>query len=170
MGAYHRSLLGMHTCLAMYKYAIIMCNNLKSRVKRSLENNVSIETKQVVKQHGDKQKFAFNTYGTWQKRHAEFIRYEEQIEDASVNVTVKIEQSGIKIIRKGDINMNLHFVEDTITLYEIGGGRIPLTVHTHRVNHFLNDNGGKLKIHYDLIQDEEKMGTYQYEITYKETL
>ena len=31
--------------------------------------------------------------------------------------------------------MNLHFVEgeDTITLYEINGGRIPLTVHTHSI-------------------------------------
>ena len=66
--------------------------------------------------------------------------------------------------------MNLHFVEgeDTITLYEITGGRIPLTVRTHSILHFVTEHGGKLKVHYDLIQDDEKMGSYQYEITYKE--
>ena len=104
------------------------------------------------------------------KRKADFIRYQEKIDGAIVNVTVKIESSGVKIIRNGDIKLNLHFVEgeETITLYEISGGRIPLTVYTHSILHFVNDNGGKLKVHYDLIQDEEKMGSYQYEITYKE--
>lgn len=92
------------------------------------------------------------------KRNAEFIRYNEQIDEAQVQVTVKIEDSGVKIIRKGDIKMNLHFVEgeDTITLYEITGGRIPLTVRTHSIIQFVTADGGKLKVHYDLIQDEEK--------------
>ncbi|RIM75462.1 DUF1934 domain-containing protein, partial [Staphylococcus arlettae] len=30
------------------------------------------------------------------------------------------------------------------------------------------DDGGKVKVHYDLLQEDEKMGTYQYEISYKE--
>lgn len=139
-------------------------------MKRTLENNVNIQTKQVVKQFDNKEKFTTNTQGTWQKRNAEFIRYQENIDDVVVNVTVKIEETGVKIIRKGEIKMNLHFVEgeDTITLYEITGGRIPLTVRTHSILHFVTEHGGKLKVHYDLIQDEEKMGSYQYEITYKE--
>ena len=149
----------------------MMCIILKIRVKRTLENNVEIHTKQVVKQKDHKEKFSLNTQGSWQKRKAEFIRYQEQIEEATVNVTVKIEATGVKIIRNGEIKMNLHFVEgeDTITLYEISGGRIPLTVRTHSILHFVTGDGGKLKVHYDLIQDEEKMGSYQYEITYKET-
>ena len=52
------------------------------------------------------------------KENADYIRYQEQIEDAVVDVTIKIEERGVKLIRKGDINMNLHFVEghDTTTL------------------------------------------------------
>lgn len=148
----------------------MVCIILKSRVNHPLENNVNIQTKQVVKQHGNKEKFSHSTQGSWQKRNAEFIRYNEQIDEAQVQVTVKIEDSGVKIIRKGDIKMNLHFVEgeDTITLYEITGGRIPLTVRTHSIIQFVTADGGKLKVHYDLIQDEEKMGMYQYEIIYKE--
>ena len=76
-----------------------------------LDKNIKIQTKQVLKQNDEKQKFEFTTEGAWQKRRAEFIRYEEKIEEAKVNVTIKIEDNGVKLIRKGDINMNLHFVE-----------------------------------------------------------
>ena len=66
--------------------------------------------------------------------------------------------------------MNLHFVEghETTTLYDVPTGKIPLTVKTLSLMHFVTHNGGKLKIHYELYQDEQKMGSYQYEINYKE--
>ncbi|KXA36468.1 hypothetical protein HMPREF3225_02229 [Staphylococcus lugdunensis] len=66
--------------------------------------------------------------------------------------------------------MNLHFVEGktTTTLYDISAGRLTLTVKTLSILHFVNKSGGKLKIHYELYQENEKMGTYQYEINYKE--
>ena len=80
-------------------------------------------------------------------KFADFIRYEEQIEDAKVNVTIKIEDTGVKLIRKGDINMNFHFVEghETTTLYDVPAGKIPLTVKTLSLKHFVTHNGGKLK-------------------------
>ncbi len=39
----------------------------------------------------------------------------QQIEDATVNVTIKVDDDSVKLIRKGDINMNLHFVEGQTT-------------------------------------------------------
>ncbi|HII1216930.1 TPA: DUF1934 domain-containing protein [Staphylococcus aureus] len=135
-----------------------------------MDKKVSIQTKQVLKQHNEKEKFEFTTEGTWQQRQSNFIRYVEQIEDATVNVTIKVDDDSVKLIRKGDINMNLHFVEGqtTTTFYDISGGRIPLEVKTLRILHFVSGDGGKLKIHYELYQDNEKMGSYQYEINYKE--
>ena len=135
-----------------------------------LDKKVSIQTKQVLKQHNEKEKFEFTTEGTWQQRQSNFIRYVEQIEDATVNVTIKVDDDSVKLIRKGDINMNLHFVEghETTTLYDVPAGKIPLTVKTLSLMHFVTHNGGKLKIHYELYQDEQKMGSYQYEINYKE--
>lgn len=135
-----------------------------------LDKKVSIQTKQVLKQHNEKEKFEFTTEGTWQQRQSNFIRYVEQIEDATVNVTIKVDDDSVKLIRKGDINMNLHFVEGqtTTTFYDISAGRIPLEVKTLRILHFVSGDGGKLKIHYELYQDNEKMGSYQYEIIYKE--
>lgn len=135
-----------------------------------LDKKVSIHTKQVLKQRNEKEKFEFTTEGTWQQRQSNFIRYVEQIEDATVNVTIKVDDDSVKLIRKGDINMNLHFVEGqtTTTFYDISAGRIPLEVKTLRILHFVSGDGGKLKIHYELYQDNEKMGSYQYEINYKE--
>ncbi|HDH4317245.1 TPA: DUF1934 domain-containing protein [Staphylococcus aureus] len=135
-----------------------------------MDKKVSIQTKQVLKQHNEKEKFEFTTEGTWQQRQSNFIRYVEQIEDATVNVTIKVDDDSVKFIRKGDINMNLHFVEGqtTTTFYDISAGRIPLEVKTLRILHFVSGDGGKLKIHYELYQDNEKMGSYQYEINYKE--
>ncbi|MCQ1163953.1 DUF1934 domain-containing protein [Staphylococcus aureus] len=135
-----------------------------------MDKKVSIHTKQVLKQHNEKEKFEFTTEGTWQQRQSNFIRYVEQIEDATVNVTIKVDVDSVKLIRKGDINMNLHFVEGqtTTTFYDISAGRIPLEVKTLRILHFVSGDGGKLKIHYELYQDNEKMGSYQYEINYKE--
>ncbi|EOD7603781.1 DUF1934 domain-containing protein [Staphylococcus aureus] len=135
-----------------------------------MDKKVSIQTKQVLKQHNEKEKFEITTEGTWQQRQSNFIRYVEQIEDATVNVTIKVDDDSVKLIRKGDINMNLHFVEGqtTTTFYDISAGRIPLEVKTLRILHFVSGDGGKLKIHYELYQDNEKMGSYQYEINYKE--
>lgn len=135
-----------------------------------MDKKVSIHTKQVLKQHNEKEKSEFTTEGTWQQRQSNFIRYVEQIEDATVNVTIKVDDDSVKLIRKGDINMNLHFVEGqtTTTFYDISAGRIPLEVKTLRILHFVSGDGGKLKIHYELYQDNEKMGSYQYEINYKE--
>ncbi|HDA1688208.1 TPA: DUF1934 domain-containing protein [Staphylococcus aureus] len=135
-----------------------------------MDKKVSIQTMQVLKQHNEKEKFEFTTEGTWQQRQSNFIRYVEQIEDATVNVTIKVDDDSVKLIRKGEINMNLHFVEGqtTTTFYDISAGRIPLEVKTLRILHFVSGDGGKLKIHYELYQDNEKMGSYQYEINYKE--
>ena len=132
---------------------------VRVKVSSKLNKNINIQTRQVLKQNGEKQRFEFTTKGSWQQKFADFIRYEEQIED-----------SGVKLIRKGDINMNLHFVEghETTTLYDVPTGKIPLTVKTLSLMHFVTHNGGKLKIHYELYQDEQKMGSYQYEINYKE--
>ena len=143
---------------------------VRVKVSSKLNKNINIQTRQVLKQNGEKQRFEFTTKGSWQQKFADFIRYEEQIEDAKVNVTIKIEDTGVKLFRKGDINMNLHFVEghETTTLYDVPAGKIPLTVKTLSLKHFVTHNGGKLKIHYELYQDEQKMGSYQYEINYKE--
>ncbi|GGI29739.1 MULTISPECIES: DUF1934 domain-containing protein [Staphylococcus] len=135
-----------------------------------MERKVAIETHQIVKQEDSKEKFTNHVDGTLTEKNATFIRYNEAVDNADVNVTVKIANDAIKIIRKGDINMTLHFKEGqpTKTFYHLPEGKILLVVNTLSIIHFVSETGGKLKVHYELYQDDEKMGTYQYEIKYKE--
>ena len=49
----------------------------------------------MLKQHNEKEKFEFTTEGTWQQRQSNFIRYVEQIEDATVNVTIKVDDDAL---------------------------------------------------------------------------
>lgn len=138
---------------------------------RQLDQNIRIQTLQVIKRDGETDEFEYETNGTWQeKRQVEYIRYDEQIEDITIHVTLKIQDGEVKLMRSGVIKQNLHFVEgkDTVSLYEIPAGKIPLTVRTLSINHFIQPEMSKLKIRYELFQDEEKMGTYLYQITYKE--
>ncbi len=138
---------------------------------RQLDQNIHIQTLQVIKRDGETDEFEYETNGTWQeKRQVEYIRFDEQIEDITIHVTLKIQDGEVKLMRNGEIKQNLHFVEgkDTVSLYEIPAGKIPLTVRTLSINHFIQPEMSKLKIRYELFQDEEKMGTYLYQITYKE--
>lgn len=136
-----------------------------------LDQNIQIQTLQLIERDGETDEFEYETTGTWQeKRQVEYIRYDEQIEDISIHITLKIQDSEVKLMRSGEIKQNLHFVEgkDTVSLYEIPAGKIPLTVRTLSINHFIQPEESKLKIRYELFQEEEKMGTYLYQITYKE--
>ncbi|VED63729.1 Uncharacterized beta-barrel protein ywiB [Staphylococcus delphini] len=136
----------------------------------TMEHNIKIDVHQIVKRDAEKEHFSHQTTGQWLKKGEDWIRYQEQIEDATVNVTIKLTDESVKLMRKGDINMNMHFIEgqDTTTFYELPHGKMVLTVHTMSILHFVTPDGGKLKVHYALFQGDEKMGTYQYEMKYKE--
>lgn len=136
----------------------------------TVEQQVAIQIHQVVKQGDTKTQYTHKTQGVRIQKNAEFIRYEETIENTNVNVTVKMMNDGVKIIRKGDVHMTLHLLEgqQTTAFYHIPEGKMVFKVQTLRVLHFLTESGGKLKVHYKLYQGEEPIGTYQYELTYEE--
>lgn len=137
----------------------------------SLNQNIRIQTLQTIERDDEFDEFEFETDGTWQeKRNAEFIRYDEQVEDLTVHITLKIQEDEVRLMRSGNIKQNLHFVEgkDTVSLYEIPTGKIPLTIRTLSIHHYVQPDQSKLEIRYELFQNEEKMGTYLYQITYKE--
>ena len=90
-------------CFKTEKYHLHALSNLcynvvyylEAKVRQTLNKNIDVQTKQVLKQNGEKQKFEFAAQGSWQKKNADYIRYQEQIEDAVVNVTIKIEERGV---------------------------------------------------------------------------
>lgn len=146
------------------------CIIYQSKVATAVEQQVTIQTHQVVKQGDTKQRYTHETQGVRVQKNAEFIRYDETVEGSVVNVTVKITDEGVKIIRKGDVHMTLHLLEGqtTTSYYHIPEGKMVFTVETLRVLHFVSETGGKLKVHYKLYQGDDPVGTYQYELTYEE--
>ncbi|WP_145356546.1 DUF1934 family protein, partial [Staphylococcus epidermidis] len=72
------------------------------------------------------------------------------------------EDRGVKLIGKGEINMKLDLVEgdERRRVYDVGGGKIGLSVKRLSVKDLVSDNGGKVKIDYELYEEEEKMGCY----------
>lgn len=135
-----------------------------------MKKNISVNVRQVVKQNGDKSTFQTNTTGTYHKRNSDIIRYEETIDDQVVKNMLKIDKTGVKIHRTGTVNTTFHFVEgkDTVSYYETEAGRMTLNVKTLSIKHFIDEEKGKLKIHYQLSDPSGLLGTYQFQINYKE--
>ncbi|WP_323703325.1 DUF1934 domain-containing protein [Mammaliicoccus sp. Dog046] len=136
-----------------------------------MKEDITINIKQVVKQNGEKSTFQTDTTGTYHKKNSDIIRYEETIDDQIVKNMLKIEDNGVKIHRTGTVKTVFHFVEgqDTISYYDTEAGRMTMNVHTLSVKHFQDDNKGKLKIHYQLSDQSGLLGTYQFQINFKET-
>ena len=84
-------------CFKTEKYHLHALSNLcynvvyylEAKVRQTLNKNIDVQTKQVLKQNGEKQNLnLLKVHGS-----ADYIRYQEQIEDAVVNVTIKIENA-----------------------------------------------------------------------------
>ena len=83
---------------------------------------------------------------------------------------LKIEDDGVKIHRTGAVKTVFHFVEgqETISYYDTEAGRMTMHVNTLSIKHFIDDQQGKLRIHYQLSDQTGLLGTYQFQINYKE--
>ncbi len=92
------------------------------------------------------------------------IRYKENIDDGKVNVRIKIEEEGVKLMGKGEINMKFDFVEggERRSVQDIGGGGIGLNVKRLSIVDFVRGDGGKVKVDQELYENEEKMGKTTY--------
>lgn len=136
-----------------------------------MKENISINVKQVVKQNGEKTTFQTNTTGTYHKRMSDIIRYEETIDDNIVKNMLKIEEDGVKIHRTGTVKTVFHFIEgqETVSYYDTDAGRMTMNVKTLSIKNYIDDEKGKLKIHYQLSDQSGLLGTYQFQINYKET-
>ncbi|WP_260844392.1 DUF1934 family protein, partial [Staphylococcus epidermidis] len=85
------------------------------------------------------------------------MRYQQQIQHPKLNLTIKIQHTPLNLIPKPHININLHFLQPhhTTTLYHLPTPKIPLTLKTLTLIHFLTHNPPKLKIHYHLYQHQQ---------------
>ncbi len=120
----------------MDKYAIIRVS--------SMQNNDKDQAIEIVSR------------GTFDKEENEFVAKYEETELSGLGntmTTFKIGEDYFSLIREGDTNTSMYFKNGSSSsiLYNTPHGGISMKVKTNKVDIALNDNGGNIKVDYDII-------------------
>jgi uncharacterized beta-barrel protein YwiB (DUF1934 family) len=132
---------------------------------------VKIKISTEIHQDGNKETFEMITFGRYyQKGESSFLQYEEVLEDAKINTTVKISEQEVLILRSGAIKMRMRFQEQKTLAgtYETPYGVLQTSASTKRLNQSLKNNTGLLELVYDLQMQGQDSGTYHMTIQYEE--
>ena len=90
-------------------------------------------------------------------------------EKAHIVLTMQPERSHVRMQRMGMISSVLDFVpgEKIASRYVTVYGDIPVAVDTHSVEIRMQENGGELKLHYDVYMGGERTSRARMEITWR---
>lgn len=96
--------------------------------------------------------------------------YKEYIDDISTDVRVKIESERVRINRKGELTLDFLFVpfETTQNMYTLANQKTVMEVTTNQMLIETDDTSGKIYIQYTVSNNNTVLGSYTYDIKYKE--
>ncbi|TQR21376.1 DUF1934 domain-containing protein [Psychrobacillus vulpis] len=95
-----------------------------------------------------------------------YLVYEEVQDEKAIKTTVKLNSESALIIRSGGVKMRLPFFKGELQTgsYDSGYGTMMITTNTKQL-HFKD---GHFRVEYELLMNEEVVGTYTLELTYTE--
>ncbi len=95
-----------------------------------------------------------------------YLVYEEIQNEKAVKTTVKLSSDSALILRSGGLKMRLPFVKGELQTgsYDSGYGAMMITTNTKQ----LQFGNGSFRVEYDLLINEEVVGTYILELIYTE--
>ncbi len=95
-----------------------------------------------------------------------YLVYEELQNEKNVRTTVKLNEEAALILRSGGVKMRLPFQigEHQTGSYDSGFGSMMIMTNTKQ----LTFSEGQFKVEYELIVQEEVVGTYLIQLTYSE--
>ena len=133
-----------------------------------LKKSVEVRLRSTI-QHpkAKKESFDIRTTGVLTlKGEQPYLVYEEVQNEKAVRTTVKLHEESALILRSGGIKMRLPFQkgEQQTGSYDTGYGTFMISTNTKH----LQFKDGHFLVHYELIVDEEVVGTYKLELTYSE--
>lgn len=133
---------------------------------------IDIHIKQQITNSEGTETFEFETIGTLIKKMNTYIMYKECIEDILTEVRVKIEDNRVRINRKGELTLDFLFVpfETTQNMYHLAHQKTVMEVTTNQLLIETDDNSGKIYIQYTIKNNNTVLGSYTYDIEYKERL
>lgn len=133
---------------------------------------LDIHVKQQITNEEGTETFEFDVEGTLLKKLNTYILYNEYIEDIRTQVRVKIEHDQVRINRKGDLSLDFLFVpfETTQNMYHMANQKTVMEVTTNQLIMDINDTAGHLYIQYTIMNNNTVLGSYTYELNYKERI
>ncbi|WP_414054742.1 DUF1934 domain-containing protein [Macrococcus equi] len=133
---------------------------------------IDIHIKQQITNSEGTETFEFETIGTLIKKMNTYIMYKECIENILTEVRVKIEDNRVRINRKGELTLDFLFVpfETTQNMYHLAHQKTVMEVATNQLLIETDDHSGKIYIQYTIKNNNTVLGSYTYDIEYKERL
>lgn len=136
--------------------------------------DVLITVKGEQNVQGDSDSVELTTCGRFGLRDGKyFLSYEEGQIDGSGKVKTKININSpdfVALLRTGDIESRMEIVkgERKPCLYATTVGHIYIDIYGEKISVDLNENGGKIKLHYSIFSGLNVISRNKVEITVKE--
>lgn len=132
--------------------------------------DIEIHIKQQITNSEGTETFEFNTTGTLIKKAHTYIMYKETIDDILTDVRVKIEDGRVRINRKGQLTLDFLFVpyETTQNMYHLANQKTVMEVTTNQMLIESDEHSGRVYIQYTIVNNQTVLGSYTYDIEYKE--
>lgn len=132
--------------------------------------DIEIHIKQQITNSEGTETFEFNTTGTLIKKAHTYIMYKETIDDILTDVRVKIEDGRVRINRKGQLTLDFLFVpyETTQNMYHLANQKTVMEVTTNQMLIESEEHSGRVYIQYTIVNNQTVLGSYTYDIEYKE--
>ena len=134
--------------------------------------NVNISIKGMQMQDGEENDIELFTEGKLENEGGKYIlRYAESEISGfeKTNTTVEIEDEKVSIIRTGNVNNQMIFLKGkkTTSYYNTQFGSLIVGVMADKLDVEINDDGGKIDIHYIIDINEEYIGQNSVNIDIK---
>lgn len=132
--------------------------------------NIEIHIKQQITNSEGTETFDLITTGTLIKKAHTYIMYKETIDDILTDVRVKVEDERVRINRKGQLTLDFLFVpyETTQNMYHLANQKTVMEVTTNQMFIESDEHSGKVYIQYTIVNNQTVLGSYRYDIEYKE--
>lgn len=132
--------------------------------------NIEIHIKQQITNSEGTETFDLITTGTLIKKAHTYIMYKETIDDILTDVRVKVEDERVRINRKGQLTLDFLFVpyETTQNMYHLANQKTVMEVTTNQLFIESDEHSGKVYIQYTIVNNQTVLGSYTYDIEYKE--
>ncbi|TDM39177.1 DUF1934 domain-containing protein [Macrococcoides goetzii] len=132
--------------------------------------NIDLHIKQQITNSEGTETFEFNTTGTLIKKAHTYIMYKETIDDIQTDVRVKMEKERVRINRKGQLTLDFLFVpyETTQNMYHLANQKTVMEITTNQMFIESDEHSGKVYIQYTIVNNQTVLGSYTYDIEYKE--